>query len=59
MTAYTLGSLLYEGKAKRVFQTDQADLVAVEDKRHGLQRPQEGTAHGQRPDELPDLLAVV
>jgi len=30
MTAYTLGSLLYEGKAKRVFQTDQADLVAVE-----------------------------
>ena len=30
MTAYTLGSLLYEGKAKRVFQTDQSDLVAVE-----------------------------
>jgi phosphoribosylaminoimidazole-succinocarboxamide synthase len=30
MTAYTLGSLLYEGKAKRVFQTDRADLVAVE-----------------------------
>jgi phosphoribosylaminoimidazole-succinocarboxamide synthase len=30
MTAYTLGSLLYEGKAKRVFATDQPDLVAVE-----------------------------
>jgi phosphoribosylaminoimidazole-succinocarboxamide synthase len=30
MTAYTLGPLLYEGKAKRVFQTDQDDLVAVE-----------------------------
>ncbi|MEY4358691.1 MAG: hypothetical protein RLZZ631_177 [Cyanobacteriota bacterium] len=30
MTAYTLGSLLYEGKAKRVFATDQSDLVAVE-----------------------------
>jgi phosphoribosylaminoimidazole-succinocarboxamide synthase len=30
MTAHTLGSLLYEGKAKRVFQTDRADLVAVE-----------------------------
>ena len=30
MTAYSLGPLLYEGKAKRVFQTDQADLVAVE-----------------------------
>lgn len=30
MTAITLGSLLYEGKAKRVFATDQADLVAVE-----------------------------
>lgn len=30
MTAYTLGSLLYEGKAKRVYQTDQTDLVAVE-----------------------------
>ena len=30
MTATTLGSLLYEGKAKRVYATDQADLVAVE-----------------------------
>ena len=30
MTAYTLGSLLYEGKAKRVYQTDQTDLVVVE-----------------------------
>ena len=30
MTAYTLGSLLYEGKAKRVYATDQSDLVAVE-----------------------------
>ncbi|MBD2423511.1 phosphoribosylaminoimidazolesuccinocarboxamide synthase [Cyanobium sp. FACHB-13342] len=30
MTAFTLGSLLYEGKAKRVFATDQPDLVAVE-----------------------------
>jgi phosphoribosylaminoimidazole-succinocarboxamide synthase len=30
MTAYTLGSLLHEGKAKRVHATDQADLVAVE-----------------------------
>ena len=30
MTAYTIGSLLYEGKAKRVFATDQPDLVAVE-----------------------------
>jgi phosphoribosylaminoimidazole-succinocarboxamide synthase len=30
MTAYTLGSLLYEGKAKRVYATDQPDLVAVE-----------------------------
>ena len=30
MTAYNLGSLLYEGKAKRVFATDQPDLVAVE-----------------------------
>jgi phosphoribosylaminoimidazole-succinocarboxamide synthase len=30
MTAYTLGNLLYEGKAKRVFATDQEDLVAVE-----------------------------
>ena len=30
MTAYQLGPLLYEGKAKRVFQTDQPDLLAVE-----------------------------
>jgi phosphoribosylaminoimidazole-succinocarboxamide synthase len=30
MTAYTLGSLLHEGKAKRVHATDQPDLVAVE-----------------------------
>jgi len=30
MTHYTLGALLYEGKAKRVFATDQSDLVAVE-----------------------------
>ena len=30
MSAYSLGALLYEGKAKRVFATDQADLVAVE-----------------------------
>jgi phosphoribosylaminoimidazole-succinocarboxamide synthase len=30
MTAYTLGTLLYEGKAKRVFATDRPDLVAVE-----------------------------
>jgi phosphoribosylaminoimidazole-succinocarboxamide synthase len=30
MTAISLGSLLYEGKAKRVYATDQADLVAVE-----------------------------
>lgn len=30
MTAYRLGSLLYEGKAKRVHATDQPDLVAVE-----------------------------
>ena len=30
MTATTLGSLLYEGKAKRVFATDQSDVVAVE-----------------------------
>ena len=30
MTAYTLGTLLYEGKAKRVFATDRSDLVAVE-----------------------------
>jgi len=30
MTAYQLGPLLYEGKAKRVFQTDRSDLLAVE-----------------------------
>lgn len=30
MTAVSLGSLLYEGKAKRVFQTAAADVVAVE-----------------------------
>ena len=30
MIDYTLGSLLYEGKAKRVFATDRSDLVAVE-----------------------------
>jgi len=30
MTAYSLGKLLYEGKAKRVHATDQPDLVAVE-----------------------------
>ncbi len=30
MTAYQLGDLLYEGKAKRVYATDQPDLVAVE-----------------------------
>ena len=30
MTAYTLGTLLYEGKAKRVFATDRPDRVAVE-----------------------------
>ena len=30
MSSYSLGSLLYEGKAKRVFATDQPDLVAVE-----------------------------
>lgn len=30
MTAVSLGSLLYEGKAKRVFQTATADVVAVE-----------------------------
>jgi phosphoribosylaminoimidazole-succinocarboxamide synthase len=30
MTAYSLGPLLYEGKAKRVFATDCDDLVAVE-----------------------------
>ena len=30
MTAFRLANLLYEGKAKRVHATDQADLVAVE-----------------------------
>ncbi len=30
MSSYSVGSLLHEGKAKRVFATDQADLVAVE-----------------------------
>jgi len=30
MTPINPGSLLYEGKAKRVYATDQADLVAVE-----------------------------
>ncbi|QNI69897.1 phosphoribosylaminoimidazolesuccinocarboxamide synthase [Cyanobium sp. NS01] len=30
MSAYSLGSLLHEGKAKRVHATDQPDLVAVE-----------------------------
>ena len=30
MSAYSLGALLYEGKAKRVYATDQVDLVAVE-----------------------------
>ncbi|MCX5955279.1 MAG: phosphoribosylaminoimidazolesuccinocarboxamide synthase [Cyanobacteria bacterium] len=30
MTPYSLGPLLYEGKAKRVYATDQPDLVAVE-----------------------------
>jgi phosphoribosylaminoimidazole-succinocarboxamide synthase len=30
MTSYSLGPLLHEGKAKRVFQTDQSDVVAVE-----------------------------
>ena len=30
MTADSLGPLLYEGKAKRVFQTAQPDVVAVE-----------------------------
>jgi phosphoribosylaminoimidazole-succinocarboxamide synthase len=30
MTAYSLGSLLYEGKAKRVYATDQPEVVAVE-----------------------------
>lgn len=30
MTAAAIGALLYEGKAKRVYATDQPDLVAVE-----------------------------
>ena len=30
MTDYTLGSLLYEGKAKRVFATDHSGLVPVD-----------------------------
>jgi phosphoribosylaminoimidazole-succinocarboxamide synthase len=30
MSSYSVGSLLHEGKAKRVFATDQSDLVAVE-----------------------------
>jgi phosphoribosylaminoimidazole-succinocarboxamide synthase len=30
MSAYRLGPLLHEGKAKRVFATDQADVVALE-----------------------------
>jgi phosphoribosylaminoimidazole-succinocarboxamide synthase len=30
MTAYALGSLLHEGKAKRVYATDRDDVVAVE-----------------------------
>ncbi|MCT0200687.1 phosphoribosylaminoimidazolesuccinocarboxamide synthase [Synechococcus sp. CS-1325] len=30
MTTYQLGPLLYEGKAKRVFQTDRDDVLAVE-----------------------------
>jgi phosphoribosylaminoimidazole-succinocarboxamide synthase len=30
MTAYVLGPLLHEGKAKRVYATDREDLVAVE-----------------------------
>jgi phosphoribosylaminoimidazole-succinocarboxamide synthase len=30
MSAYSLGPLLHEGKAKRVYATDQADVVAVE-----------------------------
>jgi len=30
MSAYSLGPLLHEGKAKRVYATDQADLLAVE-----------------------------
>jgi len=30
MTAFQLGPLLYEGKAKRVFRTDTDDLLAVE-----------------------------
>ena len=29
MTAFRLGDLLYEGKAKCVYATDQTDLVAV------------------------------
>ncbi|MFN5162524.1 MAG: phosphoribosylaminoimidazolesuccinocarboxamide synthase [Cyanobacteriota bacterium] len=30
MNAFSTGALLYEGKAKRVFATDRADVVAVE-----------------------------
>jgi len=30
MSSYSVGSLLHEGKAKRVFATDHGDLVAVE-----------------------------
>jgi phosphoribosylaminoimidazole-succinocarboxamide synthase len=30
MTTYTLGALLYEGKAKRIHATDRPDLLAVE-----------------------------
>jgi phosphoribosylaminoimidazole-succinocarboxamide synthase len=30
MSAYSLGALLYEGKAKRVYATDRSDVVAVE-----------------------------
>lgn len=30
MTAYTLGALLHEGKAKRIHATDRPDLLAVE-----------------------------
>jgi phosphoribosylaminoimidazole-succinocarboxamide synthase len=30
MSAYSLGPLLHEGKAKRVYATDQTDLLAVE-----------------------------
>jgi phosphoribosylaminoimidazole-succinocarboxamide synthase len=30
MTAFSTGALLYEGKAKRVYATDRADVVAVE-----------------------------